>query len=96
MKKLAKRKATKKTSVKKVSAKKKVTKQKISKKNPSIRKKSESGRDWIRKYESLKIRELNELADKIQKEKEKDYPINGYPRWRALEDANYQLKKRNN
>lgn len=37
---------------------------------------------------------LNDLANKIQKKKEKDYPINGYPRWRALEDASFQLEKK--
>lgn len=117
MKKLAKKKSSKKASSKKASAKKKVTKkitnQKTSKKNPSLRKKSESGRDWIRytdlipkggdfrestKYEPLKMKDyyerLNDLADKIQKKKEKDYPINGYPRWRAIEDAGYQLEKK--
>lgn len=112
MKKLAKKKTSKKSSVKKKVAKK-VTKQKASKKNPSLREKSKSGRDWIRhadlrpkggdfresaKYESLKMGDyyerLNDLADKIQKKKEKDYPINGYPRWRALEDASFQLEKK--
>lgn len=112
MKKSTKKKASKKVSVKKKVTK--VTKRKASKKNPTIGRKSKSGRDWIRhadlrpkggdfresaKYESSKMGDyyerLNDLADKIQKKKEKDYPINGYPRWRALEDASYQLEKKN-